>query len=426
MRYILLDEDNPTYSAMAGVYRNYLVQAGVLKKSNDPGLPLVVETLGGVTGYKNFWGVSYTGTKAVTTYEQNIEILEAFREKGVSQLELVLTGWFGGGVYHKYPEKIKLIGELGGKKGLQKLLDYTAAQNIPLFPDANLMTVYQKGNGFYAPDDASRTLDLNTAKIYTLSYATGLRREADGVIQAESFILSPNKLIELTQSFLKGMSGYGFSGVSLRSSGNELYADYDRSDGVDRIASQAVSEESLRLIAEAMDHVMVREGNSYALPYTTHILNAAGESSGYLITDEDVPFLQLVLHGYVSLSGRPVNLQSDPRKAVLQAVETGMSLHVQLTYAEAHELKNTDCSENYSSNYMDWLDTISAAQTEMEERLASVAGAVMISHERLEGGLTRTGYDNGWTVYVNYGAQARTAGGVTIPAMDYTAVKEEV
>lgn len=424
VRYILLDEENPTYSAMAGVYREYLVQAGVLKKADNPGLPLVVETLGGVTGYKNFCGISYTGTKAVTTYEQNIEILEAFREKGVSQLELVLTGWFGGGVYHEYPEKVKLIGELGGKKGLQKLLDYTTAQGIALFPDANLMTVYKKGGGFYAPDDASRTLDLNTAKIYTLSYATGQRREADGVIQTESFILSPNKLMGLTQSFLKGLTGYGFRGVSLRSSGSELYADYDRTGGVDRIASQAVSRESLALIAESLDRVMVREGNSYALPYATHILNAAQESSGYLITDEDVPFLQLVLHGYKSLSGRPVNLQSDYHEAVLRAAETGMSLHVQLTYAEAHELKNTDCSENYSSCYKDWLDIIAAAQAEMEERLAPVAGAVMVSHEKLDDGLTRTGYDNGWTVYVNYGAQARTIGGTTIPAMDYAAVKE--
>ena len=65
-----------------------------------------------------------------------------------------------------------------------------------------------------------------------------------------------------------------------------------------------------------------------------------------------------------------------------------------------------------------------AAQAEMEERLAPVAGAVMVSHEKLDDGLTRTSYDNGWTVYVNYGAQARTIGGTTIPAMDYAAVKE--
>ena len=67
---------------------------------------------------------------------------------------------------------------------------------------------------------------------------------------------------------------------------------------------------------------------------------------------------------------------------------------------------------------------IAAAQAEMEERLAPVAGAVMVSHEKLDDGLTRTGYDNGWTVYVNYGAQTRTIGGTTIPAMDYAAVKE--
>lgn len=42
------------------------------------------------------------------------------------------------------------------------------------------MTVYKTGAGFYAPDDASRTLDLNTAKIQTLSYATGCAGKATG------------------------------------------------------------------------------------------------------------------------------------------------------------------------------------------------------------------------------------------------------
>ena len=38
VRYILLDEENPTYSAMSGVYREYLVQAGVLKKAGAAGV----------------------------------------------------------------------------------------------------------------------------------------------------------------------------------------------------------------------------------------------------------------------------------------------------------------------------------------------------------------------------------------------------
>ena len=425
VRYILL-EDEATYSAMACTYRSYLYAKGDLAKSGSRTVPLVVETVGGVTGYKNFLGVSYVGVKAATTYQQNIDILEAFREKGVSNLELVLTGWFGGGVYHEYPKSLDLIGVLGGKKGLQSLLDYAGDKGITVFPDVNLMTVYRSGNGFYTPNDASSTLDLNTAKLYTLSYASGLHREDDGVMQVESFILSPARLAALTNKFVPALQKHGFKAVSLRSSGNELYADYDRKNTVDRITSQQKSIESLATIAGGVDKVMVREGNSYALPYATHILGAATESSGFLITSEDVPFLQMVLHGSKSLSGDPINLQPNYRVAVLKAAEYGMSLHLQLTYEEAHILKDTDYADNYSSCYTDWLDVIAQQQMRLETALNPVSDALMVEHEALADGLTVTRYDNGYAVYVNYTKAEQTVGEITVPAEDFITVQEVV
>ncbi|MBQ8684096.1 MAG: hypothetical protein IJ518_06255 [Clostridia bacterium] len=423
VRYILL-EDEVTYSEMACTYRDYLYKKGDLVKSGSHSVPLVVETIGGVTGYKNFLGVSYVGVKAATTYEQNIDILEAFREKGVSNLELVLTGWFGGGVYHEYPKSLNLIGVLGGKKGLQSLMNYTKDKGITVFPDVNLMTVYQSGNGFYAPNNASSTLDLNTAKLYTLSYASGLHREDDGVMQVESFILSPNCLQKVTDKFLPALQKLGFGAVSLRSSGNELYADYDRQNTVDRITSQQKSVESLTTIAAGVDKVMIREGNSYALPYATHIMGTATESSGFLIASEDVPFLQIVLHGSKALSGDPINLQPNYHTAVLKAAEYGMSLHLQLTHAEAHVLKNTDYAENFSSCYTDWVEIIAAQQTRLETALNPVADALMVEHETLASGLTVTRYDNGYAVYVNYTKTAQTVGEVTVPAEDFITVQE--
>lgn len=424
VRYILLEKD-ATYSAMAVAYREYLYDRGDLTRGSMLSTPLVVETVGGVTGYKNFLGVSYIGVKAATTYEQNIEILSAFRDKGVNDLELVLSGWFGGGIYHDYPEKLRLIGVLGGKKGLNALLEYAAASNVTVFPDVNTMTVYHSGKGFYAPDDAASTLDLNTAKLYTLSFASGLHREGDGVIQAESFILSPNRLLGLTNKLLPALTKRGFSAVSLRSGGNELYADYDRKNTVDRITSQQKSVESLSAMADVLDQVMVREGNSYALPYATHILNTASESSGFLVTSEDVPFLQMVLHGSKAMSGTPVNLTSNYRTAVLKAAEYGMGLHLQLTYAEAHILKDTDYADNYSSCFTDWLDIMAEQQRQLSAVLNPVVRALMVEHKTLEEGLTVTRYDNGYAVYVNYTDADRTVGDVTVPAMDFVTVHTE-
>lgn len=418
VRYILLNPDEEAdVPAMAAACRAYLLEKGVLTDERVEDVPLMVETLGGVTGYKSFLGLSYTGTVAATTYRQNVEILEAFEQRGVTGCDLVLAGWSAGGVYHAYPEKVKLLRELGGQQGLDELLRYAAENGVDVFPDVNLMTVYKTGAGFYAPDDASRTLDLNTAKIQTLSYATGLRRESDGILNVERYILSPNKLLGLTEAFLESFSAYGFQALSLRSSGNELYADYDRTDTVDRIASAQISAESLAKLAGAVPQLMVREGNLYAVPYADHILNMASESSGYRLADEDVPFLQMVFHGRKTMAGTPINLKSDYRRQVLRAIEYGMSLHVQLTGEDSQILKDTDCADNYSSGYREWVDIVAEDQKLVEEMLGPVAGAVMLRHDRPAEGVARTVYDNGVTIYVNYTEQAVTVDGVAVPAM---------
>lgn len=117
VRYILLNPDEEAdVPAMAAACRAYLLEKGVLTDERVEDVPLVVETLGGVTGYKSFLGLSYTGTVAATTYRQNVEILEAFAQRGVTGCDLVLAGWSAGGVYHAYPEKVKLLRELADSR----------------------------------------------------------------------------------------------------------------------------------------------------------------------------------------------------------------------------------------------------------------------------------------------------------------------
>ena len=51
--------------------------------------------------------------------------------------------------------------------------------------------------------------------------------------------------------------------------------------------------------------------------------------------------------------------------------------------------------------------------------LSAVRGAQITDHRYLTGQVTCTAYDNGVSVYVNYGETAYTADGLTVPAGDY-------
>ena len=48
-----------------------------------------------------------------------------------------------------------------------------------------------------------------------------------------------------------------------------------------------------------------------------------------------------------------------------------------------------------------------------------VSGAMIVNHEILEGGVRKITYDNGVSIYINYGSETQKVGGVEIPAMSY-------
>ncbi len=426
VQYMFLDRGDNGYNEMAATLREHYVATGVLKKLADPTVPFYLETVGAVTGYKSLLGVSYTGVLAATRYTDNIAMLEALAEVGVDNVRLILNGWFNGGVYHGYPRNIRLMSQLGGKKDFNALLEYAEAEGVLLYPQVNLMTVDRKGNGFWSLQHSARTLDLLEAKVAVRSYATGQKLQDDGLMHTASYILRPSVATSLTKTFLKAYEKYGQTSLFLSTSGNELYSDFLQSDNIDRNSSVAHSVEGLAAVAGQMDQVMVNEGNSYALPYATDILNIASESTGYQLTDEDVPFLQMVLHSYVNMAGDPINLAEDNKTAPLRALEYGMSLHYQLTYEPSYILKDTNFSQNYASHYEGWLEQIEEQYVGMSALLEQVHTADMVRHERLAEDVYRVTYSNGCAVVVNYSEEAYTVDGLTVEPMHYGLSKEGV
>ena len=424
VQYMLLDGKDNGYTDMAAALRQHYVETGVLKKLEKTAVPFYLETIGGVTGYKNFLGISYTGVVSATSYSDNITILKALEEAGIGDVRLILNGWFNGGVYHSFPKNVKLLSQLGGKSDFEDLVDYAKDEGVVLYPLVNTMTVDRKGNGFWSLQHSARTLDLLEAEIAYRSFATGQKLSEDEIAHAVSYILRPSETVTLTEKFLKAFDKYDVGGLYLSSAGNELYSDFVQSDTIDRNSSIQHSVDGLSKVQEKMDHVMISQGNSYALPYATDILNVASESSGYQMATQDVPFLQMVLHSYVNMAGTPINLAEDSRVAALKALEYGMSLHYQVTYEESFILKNTNYSQNYASHYKSWLPHMQEQYTAMKPLLEQVQAANMVGHEALAEGVYATTYDNGYRIIVNYSDAAFAVGNTTVESMGFACVKE--
>ena len=414
VEYFILN-DGGSYVQMAASFRAYLEETGVLSPLTAAAdtIPFYLETVGGASGPKDFLGIAYTGVVAATTYEQNITIVKDLQNRGVQNLKLRLLGWYNGGMYPDYPARIQLISSLGGSKGFDKLLAYCSEQGVGLYPDVRLLSGGD-GNGF-RKSRAARTLDSRYAQ------AVDRMSLALGEAAYSSWVYAPIWLQPLAESFLGSYSRFGLQTVSLGDNGRRLYADYNDTleRSYDRASTQRYVEMQNRTVSGTLSDVMLTTGNLYALSMASHIVDSAADHSWFLAEDEAVPFIQIVLHGSISLGSKPINLESDMRRLILRCAEYGMYPSFQLCYTPTTTLSETEFSENFSACYLDWCDTAAGAWKRLNDVLAGVQTRKITGHAALGETLFRTEYDNGTAVYVNYGDKEVTVDGVTVPPGDF-------
>ncbi len=414
VEYLILNECD-SYVDMAAAFRGHLEANGILKKLETAAadIPFYLETVGGAYGPKSFLGMAYTGVVSTTSYEENITIAEALSEKGVKNLQLRLLGWCNDGYYPDYFGKVKLIGALGGSSGFAKLTEWCEQQGVTLFPDAHLLSGGD-GNGF-KKDYSARTLDSR--------YVEGVERMSQSLDMPlySSWVYSPEHLLTLAESFLDSYDRFGLKNLSLADNGSRLYSDYNDtlSRSYDRAETQRYVEQQNALLTETMDQIMVEKGYLYALSGVDHVVHTATDHSWFLAEDEAVPFLQIVLHGRVSLGSEPINLAADYEEQLLRCAEYGVYPNYQLCYVSTTRLNETDYSENYTACYLDWVDTAADSWTRLNAVLSSVQTATIADHQQLTADVYCTTYDNGVRVYVNYGDAVAEVDGVSVPAYSF-------
>ena len=418
--YILLSEEGLDYVDMAKAYQAYLVEEEGLTARVETGTPFYLELLGGLKTEKYILGFKVNVMEPLTTFSQAEKILDGLNDCGVDDIVVKYTGWQSGGLEGKIPDKVSFEGKLGGKSGYSRLTEYAEAKGIRLFMDFDFVNLYRSGNGFSVNSDAVQT--VNTTPAYQYTYNRNLLTKNEG---QRWKLLTPAKVQEAVNSMLKETDKLKGSGIALSTLGNMLYTDYShKGNAMHRSETKEIWKELFRKTAESFDTVMADNGNIFVAPYATHIYDVPMNSSKYDIEDEDVPFYQIVLHGYVSYSTEPLNLSAVPEKNVLKAVETGSSLAACLMYADNEILTDTKYNSYFSSYYGTWLEKLGGYYGRTKELLGLTAQARIEDHAQVAAGVYRTTYSNGIRVYVNYNTSDVEADGVLIPAEDFVYVRE--
>ena len=423
VHYALLNEEYAGYSGVANYYREQLIVEGVLTPKTAAGdIPFYYDVIGGVKETAHTMGVQHLRLKAMTTFDEAADMAQALKEKGVTNQVMNFQGWMNGGYYHDVPDKIKVLSQLGGKADLEDLNGALAALGGELYADVAFQNVSYISKRYRSTEESSRYYGAGYSVRFGEADPSNFRRtSAMGYAENIYDLLSPRFLPYYVGHFIDEMKDIDVDGVSLRDLGYELHADKKRTNVINREEALMIVNAQLDVLRNAGRSLMITGGNDYALKDARHVLGAPLSATEYFIVDETIPLYQMITHGCLDYTGKPINTltSENMRQDLLRLVECGASTRYIFTCEDATAMKYTGLNKYYATTFDAWADEAVENYGYVNGALSYVSGAQMTEHENLSDALVKVSYSNGVTIYVNYGTQDAQADGLTIPAEDY-------
>lgn len=412
-----------SYVDMAKTYQGYLKDkyGEYFAENGDDSTPVVLEIVGAVDKVRQILGVPVSRPLKLTKYSEVEEMIRQLASEGMDNMSVKYTGWCNGGVNQKILSKAKTIGALGSKKDLKNLGAAAAELGVDIYLEGVTHYEYDSGltDGFFSFTDAARFLSKERAELFVYSDVTYSAREGID----SYYLLHPDLIEENAQVLSKAAGQYGVN-VAFRDMGKDLSSDYYLKNTVSRQQAMDSHARILKEIGDGGRKVMVNMGNDYALPYTDIVTNMDLSGSGYTIIDEEIPFYQLAIHGFVNYVGSPLNNCGNEEEELLESAEYGAGLSFSLMRETAFALQKTLYTEYYASDFAAWHDRMMDIYNRYNSEMGHVFNQQMTGHEKLGDNLSCTVYEDGTKVYVNYGfTDAVAPDGTKLPARDYVVVR---
>jgi len=397
-----------SYVGMATYYRNYLVSRGVLSPLTDTtkDLPLYIEALGSVDVTKKILTFPVTVSEPLTTFEdiermyaelsdainhlnkkaadyraqaaeldpKEVNLIADYTAKAaklealatrivdIKNVNFRLTGFANGGMYYKYPAKVKWESAVGGKRGFKTLIENAKSisadpeKNFGVYPDFDFVYITNMGSfdGISKNRDAAKLVDNRYA---TQQVYNSISQEFEGFF---TLLASTDSFDRLYSKFAKKYGKYEIDNLSVSTLGSDLNSNFDKDNFISREDSLKNVSALLKRMAEDDGYsLMVDAGNSYTLAYADHILSISTDSSHFKFSSFAVPFVGMVLHGYVNYTGSALNYSGSPEYDILRSIENGANLYYILCCQNTNYLKeDIELSDYYGVDYNNWYEKI--------------------------------------------------------------------
>lgn len=391
---VAVDRDTyvASYIGMALYYRDYLEKNGVLTaldsaKITQDFMPLYLETIGSMEIDDTFLTFPIKRDIPLTSFEDVIKMYEALSEKGIKNINVRLTAYANGGIYSTYPVKLRWEKSVGGKRGFRELIDYAnglsraEGEVLGLYPEFDFMYINYTSlfDGIGNKGNVTRMLDNRYTVRRVLDPSTNTLQ--DGF----SAVIAGEALDRLYAKFLRKYQKYDVTGLSVSTMGSDLSSNFDEKGTVDRETQLGNVAAVLKKMSDQYS-LMLDKGNAYALAYADHLLNANIDSSHFSYSSYTVPFVGMVLHGYVNYAGTALNNSGSPEYDILRSIENGASLYYILCYQNIEHMKKYEATNKYYSvDFHNWLDDVVASYHTLNDAIGGLQEYRINDHRRLIG-----------------------------------------
>lgn len=381
IKYSFLENKDANYVGMANCYRNSL---DLRNNKTNSDIPLHLEILG-LDYKKGLFGNNYV---VMTTFDECLEIIKDLENNNVNNLELTYLGWNKGGYFNDGAINAKVATKLGGKKGLSRLEQYLDSKNYLI--DFTINPLISDTYGFN-----NKTIK----KVNLSSYEVTMKSS----LEQEGYFTSPSELANIILSKNKKYKSLGITGLNIDNLNKTFSYRYDskvyyREEMIENVKESISKLIDYRISTSLPHHYLYRYlDNYYQMNY---------ESSKYIYETDSIPFISILLSGYVDLFMPNINYLSDYNYGLLRMIEYNIYPSFIITNKEAYKLRYTNFEYLNSTEYSLWKDLIISMYKKSNDALRYVRGAKIINHEVLSNGVIKTSYDNGYSIIVNYNENA--------------------
>ena len=341
----------------------------------------------------------------MTTFDQVQSILQTLKDKGTTDVLSVIKGWQSGGPYTSLPHK-----DFKTDSSLGSLSDLKDTENI----------IFDNDLQRYNP----KTNKMNSATLVKKLNKRTYVEEVFGKVYDKYYFITPEQSLQNSDKLIQEFSKNDLKNVAIEGISENLFSYLLKGDPVDRVHSTKVYKQILEQFKKSNFNLSLYAPNAVFWEYADNLLDVQVDSSNYVFTGEEVPFLEIVLKGKKAMYAPYTNFNANHDTYMLNMIEYGVYPSFILTYEPSSLLQLTNSSDLYSTYYEEYIDQIVEYDAIFSELHSKIKGATIEDHYR-NGNFVEVTYSNGVKVIVNYGDSAVEYDGVVVKAMDFEVIGNE-